>query len=135
MKAGKIIIKITSTLEAFVIAASVADFISKSIMGRMTISPTYFYMAFFPMLTLIWMKYSDLKRRVIKVVIAVALCIVASLATPVLVGLFAQYDIRLAAMIGGFLPVGVVFVAYAWLWGSLRMMSSRDRVIESSVGS
>lgn len=125
MKDKNLIKKVIWTLVAYVAASVMASFISKTIMGKTFISQTYFLEAFFPLVTVIWMKHTNIETKVIRILIAVALCLLVSLATPFVVGVVAQNNIGLAAEIAGF-QVGLVFIVYAWLWGTLILMSKRE---------
>lgn len=119
------IVKALITLVAFLVASSVANFVSRDILDHRMVRLTYFYEVFFPLVALIWMGRDQLKRRIVNLSIAIGICLGTSLLFPVAANIIADSNIALAANILGFESM-VVFVVYAWLWSKMRGITAES---------
>lgn len=119
------IVKALITLVAFLIASSVANFISRDILDQRMVRLTYFYEAFFPFVAIIWMGRDQMKRRITNLLIAIGICLGISVLFPIAANIIADSNIALAANILGFESM-IVFVVYAWLWCKMRSITAES---------
>ena len=124
MKYAVILFKLIGSALAFIFSAGIAKYISVDLLGKHAISQTYFFCIFLPIVTLVWIKYENVKTKIARVALAAASSAVAIIVMSITSGRIAVSNPGLASQVFG-AQIIVLGVIYAWLWGSLKGISGR----------